>query len=75
MPRIKCHYADCVFLDEGYCSAAAVEFDPDTGCVTYSPTDDAAVKDDDWDEDDESEEWEDEDLDDEDDEWEEDDEF
>lgn len=65
MPRIKCHYADCVFLDEGYCSAAAVEFDPDTGCVTYSPADGAAAADD-WDEDDE--EWEDEDLDD-DDEW------
>ncbi|HRQ22983.1 MAG TPA: hypothetical protein PLF42_06075 [Anaerolineales bacterium] len=66
MPRIKCHYADCVFLDEGYCSAAAVEFDPDTGCVTYSPADGAAAADEDWDEDDE--EWEDEDLDD-DDEW------
>ena len=30
MPRIKCHYIDCVFVDEGYCSAAAVELDPDT---------------------------------------------
>jgi hypothetical protein len=74
MPRIKCHYVDCVFLDEGYCSAAAVEFDPDTGCVTYSPTDGAALADDDWDE--EEDEWEDEDLDeDDDDEWEEEDEF
>jgi hypothetical protein len=74
MPRIKCHYADCVFLDEGYCSAAAVELDPDTGCATYSPADGAAVKDDDWDE--EEEEWEDEDLDeDDDDDWEEEDEF
>lgn len=33
MPRIKCHYADCVFLDEGYCSAAAVEIDPDQGAA------------------------------------------
>ena len=38
MPRIKCHYIDCVFLDDGYCSAAAVEIDPDTGCATYSPS-------------------------------------
>ena len=52
MPRIKCHYADCVFLDEGYCSAAAVEIDPDTGCATYSPSEDAALAD----------EWEEEDL-------------
>jgi hypothetical protein len=75
MPRIKCHYVDCVFVDEGYCSAAAVELDPDTGCATYSPADGAAAKDDDWDEDDESEEW-DENSDDDDDEWlEEEDEF
>jgi hypothetical protein len=76
MPRIKCHYADCVFLDEGYCSAAAVELDPDTGCVTYSPTDEAVLADDEWDEEDETDEWDEEDLDDEgDDEWEDEDEF
>lgn len=61
MPRIRCHYMDCVFIDEGYCSAAAVELDPDTGCATYSPTD-AAAAGDDWDKDKEEEldEWEDE---------------
>jgi hypothetical protein len=69
MPRIKCHYADCVFLDEGYCSAAAVEIDPDTGCATYSPTDGAAAAE--WEEE-ELEDWEEEDAEDEDDElWEE----
>jgi hypothetical protein len=31
MARIRCHYIDCVFLDEGYCSAAQIELDPDTG--------------------------------------------
>jgi hypothetical protein len=66
MPRIKCHYLDCIFLDEGYCSAAAVEIDPDTGCNTYSPSDEA-VKDDEWEEE-ESEEWEEEEADDDDDE-------
>lgn len=40
MPRIKCHYIDCIFIDDGFCSAAAVEIDPDTGCNTYSPSDD-----------------------------------
>jgi len=68
MPRIKCHYIDCVFVDEGYCSAAAVEFDPDTGCVTYTASEEHAAKEDDWDEDDEElEEWEDDDE--EDDDW------
>ena len=69
MPRIKCHYLDCVFLDEGYCSAAAVEVDPDTGCATYSPTDGVAKKDDWWDEEDETEDWDEEDGDEEDDDW------
>jgi hypothetical protein len=66
MPRIRCHYVDCVFLDEGYCSAAAVEFDADTGCATYSPSEEAAANDEDWEE--EPEEWE-EDEDDEEDLW------
>lgn len=70
MPRIRCHYMDCVFIDDGYCSAAAVEIDPDTGCATYSPTDEAAAKDD-WDEEEELDEW-DEEEEDEDDLWEED---
>jgi len=55
MPRIRCHYADCVFLDDGYCSAAAVEIDPDTGCATYSPSEEANAEGE-W-EDGETEEW------------------
>ena len=76
MPRIKCHYIDCVFVDEGYCSAAAVEFDPDMGCATYSAQDEKAKDDEDWEEEDEEfEDWEEED-DEEDDDWlEEEDEF
>lgn len=59
MPRIRCHYLDCVFLDEGYCSAAQVDIDPDSGCNTYSPNAEAAA-DDSWDdEDEELDEWED----------------
>jgi len=54
MPRIRCHYMDCIFIDEGYCSAAAVELDPDTGCATYSPSEDDVP---DWEED-ELEDWE-----------------
>lgn len=70
MPRIRCHYTDCVFLDEGSCGAAAVEFDPDTGCATYSPNEEAAAEEE-WEEE-ELEEWEEEEGDEEDDTWEED---
>ena len=67
MPRIKCHYVDCVFIDEGICSAAAVEVDPDEGCKTYSPAEETAASDDEWDDEEETEGWEDDDEDD--DEW------
>ena len=58
MPRIRCHYLDCVFIDDGYCGAAAIEVDPDVGCMTYSRADDLEV-DDEWEEEeeDELEEW------------------
>lgn len=68
MPRIKCHYIDCVFVDEGYCSAAAVELDPDSGCATYSPADGISAKAADWKEEDE-EEWDEEESDEDDDDW------
>ena len=57
MPRIHCHYIDCLFLDGKYCSAAAIELDPDTGCKTYQPRDDINIED--WEEDEEIEEWDD----------------
>jgi hypothetical protein len=60
---------DCVFLDDGYCGAAAVEIDPDMGCMTYSRANDVETEDE-WEEEDELEEtddWEDADVDEEDD--------
>ena len=36
MPRIRCFYVDCVFLDDDFCGATAVEIDPDEGCMTYT---------------------------------------
>ncbi len=67
MPRIRCHYTDCVFVDDGYCSAAAVELDPDTGCATYSPNEESAAKGEEWEEDEELEEWDEEEMEEEDD--------
>ncbi len=50
MPRIRCHYMDCVFLEEGYCGARSVELDPDEGCLTYKP-DSVVLDDETWDDD------------------------
>jgi hypothetical protein len=68
MPRIRCRYIACVFLDDGYCSAASIEVDPDIGCATYSRADDVSA-DDEWIEEDEIDEWDEIDLEDEDDNW------
>jgi hypothetical protein len=55
-----------VFLDDGYCNAATVEFDPDVGCMTYSRTTD--LSEDEWENpDEELEDWDDIDLEDDDD--------
>lgn len=68
MPRIRCHYIDCVLLDDGYCGAAAVELDPDVGCMTYKRSNDLEIQEDLWDEEetDDLDEWEDVEEDDED---------
>ncbi|MDD2521567.1 MAG: hypothetical protein PHW11_01925 [Anaerolineaceae bacterium] len=62
MTKIRCKYLDCQFLDERYCSAAAIELNPDAGCLTYRPVDDdVSITDWDseelesWDEDEETE--------------------
>lgn len=52
MPRIRCHYEDCVFLEDGYCGAAAIELEPEGGCLTYTRVDEAVDKPaDEWEED------------------------
>ena len=68
MPRIRCRYEDCVFLEEGFCGAAAIELEPELGCLTYSRVGDAEAKEEEgWEEDEldeleEDEEEEDDDL-------------
>ena len=69
MPRIKCHYVDCVFVDDGFCSAAAVEIDPEAGCNTYAPSEEAE---DDWEY---ETDWDDEEEEDDDDLWDDDEDF
>jgi hypothetical protein len=34
-----------VFLDEGYCAAAATELDPEEGCLTYAPSGEVSAED------------------------------
>ncbi len=52
MPRIRCAYEDCVFLDDHYCTAPQVEITPEQGCLTYKPLAEAEDLLDDWDDED-----------------------
>ncbi|HET7088862.1 MAG TPA: hypothetical protein VFL17_09445 [Anaerolineae bacterium] len=50
MPRIRCHYEDCIFLDAGFCSAEKIELDPESGCLTYQQAEEAELVIADWEE-------------------------
>jgi hypothetical protein len=77
MPRIRCRYEDCIFLETGYCTAERIELDPEMGCLTFQQAEEVEAPAAEWEEeekdlleaDEEEEEeveWEDEDEDDED---------
>jgi hypothetical protein len=36
MPRIRCRYIDCIYLEDGFCGTPKVELDPDEGCLKYT---------------------------------------
>ena len=36
MPRIRCRYIDCIYLETGFCGTDQVDLDPELGCLTYS---------------------------------------
>ena len=57
MPRIRCSYFNCLYLDDEICTAPSVEIDPDIGCATYAQSAEDLI-----DEDEEYEDWDTEDL-------------
>ena len=36
MPRIRCRYIDCIYLEAGFCGTDQIDLDPELGCLTYS---------------------------------------
>jgi len=48
MPRIRCRYEACIFLESGYCTSERIELDPEMGCLTFQQAgEDEALE---WDE-------------------------
>jgi len=67
MPRIRCHYVDCIYLEAGMCTADEIELDPEMGCLTYTQ----AEEEEEWEEEEEVLEEEEEELDLDEEDWEE----
>jgi hypothetical protein len=64
MPRIRCRYIDCIYLEAGFCGTDQIELDQEMGCLTYAQEEEDLPKEAEWEEEEEleEEEWE-EDLD------------
>jgi hypothetical protein len=54
MTRIRCRDRRCIFNKNGICTSEEIEYEPDAGCLTMEPREDAEEL--------EEEEWEDEEL-------------
>jgi hypothetical protein len=44
MPPIRCHYSDCINIEEGFCTAGSIELDVEDGCLTYEPSGEIPVE-------------------------------
>ncbi len=75
MTHIICRAMNCLFWEEGVCSAEEIEYEPDTGCLTLQDIGDLELEDEDeedldWDDededlyDDDEKDWDDDDWDD-----------
>lgn len=73
MTHIICRASFCLLWEEGVCSAEEIEYEPDTGCLTFQDVGDLELDEDEDEEYDWEDEAEDDLFDDEDDDWDEDD--
>ncbi len=51
MTKITCRAIDCIFWEDGHCSADKIIYDPEEGCLTYELLEDV-LDEDDWGDDD-----------------------
>jgi hypothetical protein len=58
MTQIICRAMNCVFWENGICGSEEIEYEPETGCLTFQDMGDLELED----EDDEDYDWDDEDL-------------
>lgn len=70
MTHVICRASFCLFWEEGICSSEEIEYEPETGCLTFQDVGDLNLDEDDDDDFDWEDESDDDLFDDEEDEWE-----
>ena len=61
MPRIRCNYEGCIYLEGNFCTAGEIELDQELGCLTFSQVEEEeiiGVEEEELEEIEEEEEWE-----------------
>ena len=67
MPRIRCRYVECIYVEAGFCGTDQIDLDPELGCLTFTQEEEDLPidKEEEWEEEqglDEDEEWEEDEL-------------
>ena len=64
MPRIRCNYEGCIYLEGNFCTAGEIELDQELGCLTFSQVEEEEIAgvEEELEEIEEKEEWEEEDI-------------
>ena len=43
MPRIRCNYEGCIYLEGNFCTASEIELDQELGCLTFSQVEEEEI--------------------------------
>ena len=43
MPRIRCNYEGCIYLEGNFCTAGEIELDQELGCLTFSQVEEEEI--------------------------------
>ena len=43
MPRIRCNYEGCIYLEGNFCTSSEIELDQELGCLTFSQVEEEEI--------------------------------
>jgi len=48
MTQVRCRQVECIYWEDGFCTAGEIELDPELGCLTMEGIEDIALDEEDW---------------------------